>query len=45
MADLKGCRAGKTPPPEGLARRLAEREAARVNLHRQATDRLKSRHG
>jgi hypothetical protein len=45
VADLKGCRAGKTPPPEGLARRLAEREAARIVIHREAAERLKRRHG
>ncbi|MFI5935775.1 hypothetical protein [Actinoplanes sp. NPDC051494] len=44
MADLEGCRAGKTPPPERLARRLADREAARVELHRESDERLKNRH-
>jgi hypothetical protein len=28
VADLKGCRAGKTSPTERIARRLADREAA-----------------
>ncbi|WP_158510515.1 hypothetical protein [Actinoplanes friuliensis] len=45
MADPKGCRAGKTPPPERLARRLADREADRVELHRKGAERLQSRHG
>ncbi len=43
--DPKGCRAGKTPPPERLARRLADREAARVEAHRQDSDRLQRRYG
>jgi hypothetical protein len=45
MADLNGCRAGKTPPPEGLARRLADREAARRQLHTEQAERLRRRHG